>query len=317
MPAEIDIDPTIGGECRCRSADELISALAEAQHGRVARRQLLAAGLGSRAIDHRVERRRLHVVLPGVYAVGHRGGTREARWMEALLACGPEAVLSHRAAAALWDLARYEHRDVTVPRDRRGSGGIVVHRARLAPDEVTTRRGMAVTTVPRTVFDLAAVRPHRDVRRAADEAERRQRWDVLSLADLVERHPGRRGVAVVRTILAEGRLGLDVTRSVFEERFLEFIAESGLPRPAVNALVLGYECDMVWHEAGLIAELDGHASHATRTRFEGDRERDRVLAVAGWCVIRVTWRQLATSPEALRADLHRLFARSRSTSTPS
>jgi len=294
----------------------VIAELADAQHGRVARRQLLAAGLGSRAIDHRVACGRLHVVLRGVYAVGHRAGSPDARWMEALLACGPEAVLTHRAGTARWGLRAYAVREVTVPRDRRGAGGVIVHRARLAPDEVTSLEGMAVTTVPRTIFDLAAVRPEREVRQALREAEYRQLTDVLSLADLVERYPGRRGVAVIRKILAERNVGLDVVNSEFEMRFLDFIARAGLPRPAVNVAVLGYQCDMVWHDQRLIVELDGHASHKTRDVFESDRERDRVLAVAGWHVIRVTWRQLVGQPDALRADLRRLLARSRSTFTP-
>jgi hypothetical protein len=313
MRAEIDIHPDMDGKCRSRSPDAIIAALADAQHGRVARRQLLAAGLGRGAIEHRIEHGRLHRVAQGVYAVGHRVGTREARLMEALLASGPEAALSHRAAAALWGLRRSELREVTVPRDRRSAAGVVVHRCRLPPDEVTVRDGMAVTTVPRTVFDLAAVRRERDVRRALREAERQRLVDALSLADLVERHPGRRGVATIRSILADARLGLDVTRSELEERFLDFVAASGLPRPATNIVVLGYECDVVWREHGVIVELDGHASHGTREGFEADRERDRILAVAGWHVIRVTWRQLATDAAAVRADLQRLLSRSRPT----
>lgn len=241
--------------------------------------------------------------------------------MAAVLAMGPAAVLSHRAAAALWQLRHDDRLDVIVPRDRRGVLGVAVHRSVLPHDEITEHRGIRVTTVPRTLLDLAEVRPRHEVEKAINEGEHQRLLDTLSLADVVERHPGKRGIAKVRGILAEARIGVDVTRSEFEDAFLRFIRRSRLPRPAVNAPVdtarRTYECDMVWRDRRLIVELDGYGAHGTRRRFEDDRARDRALRVAGWQVVRVTPRQLRRERAALRADLASLLLPPTSTSTPS
>ena len=130
--------------------------------------------------------------------------------------------------------------------------------------------------------------------------------DPLSLHHLVARHPGRRGVATLRALLADAALGTTVTRQELEHVFAAFVKEAGLPRPATNVLVEGYEVDAVWRDARLIVELDGRAVHSTRRAFESDRARDRALTVAGWRVIRVTWRQLHRDRAALAGDLHRL-----------
>ncbi len=112
--------------------------------------------------------------------------------------------------------------------------------------------------------------------------------------------------------MADGRVGAAVTRSELEERFLEFVASAGLPRPEVNAPVqvagAWIEVDCLWRAQRVVVELDGRAVHATGTAFERDRARDRALQVAGWRPVRVTWRQLAREPLALEADLRVLLA---------
>jgi hypothetical protein len=312
LGAEMEIDRLIRGGSPSRRADELIAALADAQHGRVARRQLLALGIGPDAIDHRVAKRRLHVTHPGVYAVGHRVATREARWMSAVLAAGADAVLSHRAAAALWGLRQSDRVEVIVPNDRRPSG-FGVHRTALPPDEVTVRSGIPVTTVARTLVDLAAKVPKHQLRKAVDEAERLRLTGPLSLADVISRYPGKRGIRAIRAILAEGGIGLHITRSEFEDRFRGFIEQSGLPRPDPNGFVAAggrvFECDAVWSEQQLIVELDSRGFHDTRAAFERDRERDRILSAAGWLVVRVTWRQLHLDRSGVQRDLATLLRR--------
>lgn len=307
----MDPDRVMGGQDPSRCDDALIAELADRQHGRVARRQLRALGLGDDAIDHRIACGRLHVVHPGVYAVGYRRPTDAARWAAAVLAAGDGAVLSHRSAAALWGLRPSAHVEVTVPGDRRPSG-FIVHRSALPADEVTVRAGIPVTTVPRTLLDLAAVVRLDEARRAVDAAERLGLTDALSLADIVDRYPGRRGIRTLREIVADGRIGLDVTRSVLEDRFLRLVEEAGLPRPRVNATVTAggrtFECDCVWERERVVVELDGHHWHRTAQAFERDRERDRVLGAAGWSVARVTWRQLDLGATAVIADVRALVA---------
>ncbi len=304
----------MGAQRDVSTIDVVIARLAERQHGVVARAQLLELGLGRDAIGHRLDCGRLHPLHRGIYAVGHRALTREARWIAAVLASGSAAVLSHRSAAALWGLrvASGTRADVTVARRLRARTGIAAHHAVLPADEVTVVRGIAVTTPPRTLLDLAAVVAPRHLERAVNDAEVLRLADALSLEQLVLRHPRRRGIAALRRILAHGRIGATVTRSELEDRFLAFLDRAGLPRPEVNAaleLAHGHwiEADSLWRAQRLVVELDGYASHATRTAFEHDRSRDRALQAAGWRVVRVTWRHLAHEPATVAAQLRALL----------
>src|SRR2546423_6772750 len=144
-----------------------------------------------------------------------------------------------------------------------------------------------------------------------NEAEVRRLGDPLPLAALLARYPRRRGVVVARAILHDARIGWTLTRSELEERFLAFIVRHCLPRPEVNANVRidgrAIECDFAWRAESLIAEIDGHAFHATAAAYERDRARDRLLSVAGWRVVRITWRQLHDDAPGLAADLRRLL----------
>ena len=237
--------------------------------------------------------------------------------MAAVLVAGPGAALSHRSAAALWGLRPSAGTwiEVTAPRQVRSHRGMKPHRRSLLADEVTEIRGIPVTTVPRTLLDLAAVLPRHQVERAMNEAEVRRLTDALSAPALLARYPGWRGVAVIRAILEHGQIGSTVTRSELEERFLAFVDRYGLPRPEVNVhlpVAGGWiEVDCVWREQRLVIELDGWAFHRGPVAYERDRARDRALGVAGWRAVRVTWRQLHEGRARLAADLRRLLARHR------
>jgi very-short-patch-repair endonuclease len=295
------------------AVDARIGELAGRQHGVVARRQLEKLGVGKGSIEKRVRMGRLYRLHRGVYAVGHRVLSREARSMAAVLACGPAAVLSHRSAAALWGVRGASSRaiEVTTPQKSRSHGSIHRHFAVLPPDEVTEHRGIPVTTVPRTLFDLAAVSPADVVEQALRESEFRRLHDRLSLPDLLARYPGRRGVPTVRECLRRRRdLPPGRARSWLELEFLPFLRRNGLPRPRLNAwLQVGgrsIQVDCLW-PGDVVVELDGFAAHGTRTAFREDRARDRRLRVAEYGVIRIAPEQLEDEPEEIAKDLRALI----------
>lgn len=295
-------------------ADRRVAELAAAQHGVVSRRQLINLGIGRGGIGRRKQAGRLHPVHREVYAVGHRRLTREGRWMAAVLTGGHGAVLSHGSAAALWMIRqRSGAPEVTLPRVRRAGDGVRYHRSVLAPDEVTVHDGIPVTTASRTILDLAAVLDRRQIERLLGEADYRRLWDAVALPELLARYPRRSGTRMLRAILGEATASTRISPTDLEERFLAFVESEGLPRPELHAALeiapgRWVEPDCVWRAERLIVELDGRAAHATRSRFDSDRERDRALTVAGWIVTRVTWLHLRDRRHVLARDLRALFA---------
>ena len=232
--------------------------------------------------------------------------------MAAVLACGPGAVLSYIPGGAHWQLVSDRGPcEVTSPKARRSRQGIRVHQARLPADEVTVHEGIPITTVPRTLFDLAAVLPQRQLERAINEAEVLHLWDELSLDRLLHRYPRHRGNNAVRAALQQRREGWSVTKSELEEMFLALTDAAGIPRPEINALVEGFEVDAVWRDVRLVVELDGRDTHGTAAAFERDRARDRALQVAGWRPVRITYRQMRDAPRAVIDDVCRLRAAGR------
>ena len=278
-----------------------MAALAGSQKRLVRRDQLLDAGLSGRAIDRRIERRWLHRQYQGVYSVGTPDLTRSGRWLAAVFAAGPGAVLSHRDAAALWGILPSNRRliEVSVPGKRRAREGLEIRVASLEPDEITALDGIPVTTVARTLLDLAAVETTSRLERALSEAERRRLADHTPLTELFERHPNAKGIATLRRLTPDET----VTRSELERRFLRFCARHHIPKPQMNTALHGLTIDAHWPHANLVAELDGFAFHSSHRAFHEDRERDRVLAVAGITVIRITARHLDAP---LAADLRTL-----------
>lgn len=293
--------------------DPVVRAAA-AQWGVVARWQLLEAGVTSGVIDYAMRTGRLRQVHWGVYMIGGAAVCIEALWMAAVLACGPGAALSHRDAAALHSLLLPPRRavvDVTTPR-RSGQGheGIDLHRTRsLSSSSRTVVRTIPVTTVSRTLVDLAECSPDNHLRRAVDEADRA---GCLSLRDLdarIAEVTGRHGLPRLQRLLDRHR-PTGLTRSDLERRFLSFTAAVGLPPPLANQKIEGLEVDFHWPDLRLVVEVDGYEYHRTRARFEVDRSRDRRLTTAGWRVLRITDHAIEHEPSAVEADLRALGARS-------
>jgi very-short-patch-repair endonuclease len=285
-----------------------MAALASRQHGVVARWQLTRLGMTSKMIDGRVERGLLHVVHRGVYAVGHRSLTMEGRWMAATLAFGPDAVLSHRSAGQLWGLVPLSSiaPEVTRPRHAAGRPGLVVHQGSLRADEVGSYRGIPVTSVARTMFDLAGMVTEREVERAWNEMEVQDYRLRLSIPDLIERYPGRHASHVLARIAAAAAVG--ITRNELEEAFLALIDRYDLPRPRMNAHLAirdrFYEVDCLWEDRRVAIELDGGGAHGTRRAFQKDRERDRILIAERYTTARITWHQIQQTPDEVASDLH-------------
>ncbi len=293
-----------------------VATLATGQGGVVTRGQLIELGHSSSAVDRAIGSGRLTALHPGVFAVGHRAigpvGWRHA----AILACGAGAVLSHGSAAEVWDLraTSQQRHDVTVPRTLRPRDRIRPHRARLAPDEHTTLEGLPITTVARTLLDLAATLDRHGLERAVERAEITRRLDRRALATLLDRYPRRAGSPALRALLAAGPLDARLTRSQREEAFLAFLDEHQLPRPQTNLWMAlddgegpGVEIDAAWPAARLAAELDPRATHDTAAAFERDRRKDQRLLLAGWRVVRITPRRLREEPDRVADLLRRLL----------
>lgn len=297
-----------------RPIDDRIGKLAEAQHGVVARRQLLELGMGLGAIEHRISVGRLRRVQRGVYAVGHRPETQLSRWMAAVLSAGPEAVLSHRSAGSLWGILPPMAISPEVTRPTRGESRstLRIHRSQLRPDEIRCVEGIPVTSAPRVMLDIAELSTMSQLEKALNEMEVRGITDELSILDLLKRHPRKRGNAKLRKLLADDEAVRGVTREELERRFAAQLTRTDLPRPRFNAdlAVDGriFNVDCLWSAHGLVLELDSRTVHGTQRAFEQDREKDRMLQAAGWRVIRVTWRQLRDDAPAVVEDLRRVLA---------
>jgi very-short-patch-repair endonuclease len=265
----------------------------------------------------------LHRVHQGVYSVGHSVATREKRYMAAVLAVGPDAVLSHRSAAAVWGI-REDRRvsiDVTAP-NRRGRfpRGIDAHRdGSLTQTDRASLYGIPCTSVPRTLLDLAAVVPVWELRKAISEAEVLRILDHDAVRRLIKRSRGRRGVARLRMLLDDIHPETKRTRSEMELLFLRMCDRAGLPRPEVNvALDVGgrqLRPDFLWRDAGLIVEADSRRYHDTDSAFQSDRRREQHLQLAGWRVSRCTWEQIEREPRTLAETIRGLLAQPNSPPT--
>jgi very-short-patch-repair endonuclease len=306
MPDVRSLGPAYRAQLTQRERE--IAAFAEAQHGVVSRRQLSALGLARGAIAHRIAIGRLHVVHRGIYAVGHRRLTARGRWMAAVLACPDGALLSHLTASALWGLptpASLEVDVTVVGRSRGRIPGLRLHRTEtlLAADRAT-RDNIPVTSVARTLLDLAEVVSVPQLRRSIAEAKRLRMVTLEEIQDTCSRSPGRRALRPVRAILSEYRPP-ERTRSELEVRFARLCRDAGLPAAIRNRVVAGHEVDVLWPDQGLA--VDTYTYHHAPGDFESDRARDSDLQLAGYRVVRITDRRLEEEPKAVLDLLRRLL----------
>ena len=270
----------------------------------VSRAELHAAGVSDQMIRRRLERRQLYRIRRGAYSVT-RHPTELGLFIAAVVACGARALLSHRSAGALWDLLRDRGPiDVLVPGRARPRPGIRVHNTRsLHPADLARRRDIRCTAVPRTIVDLGAVLNEDELRRVLERSMVLRLFDRRAIEAALDRANGRRGTGTVRALLRQLDDDTPPTRSELERRFLHLLEGASLPSPITNGLISGYEVDFHWPDARLIVETDGRTTHGNALAFERDRQRDLDLSLAGWTVIRITWRQLRDEPERIVALL--------------
>jgi hypothetical protein len=229
--------------------------------------------------------------------------------MAAVLACGEGAVLSHRSATALWELLPVPSGAIDVLVERCGprrKTGIAVHETLYLPErDRTVVDFIPVTSIPRTLLDLAEIAPTK-LRRAWDEADRRGRLDLGAVRELCDRSSGRRGLRQMLAVMADTS-ETPHTKGELEALFFDFCHAYALPVPICNALVEGYEVDAFWPEYALIVELDSWTYHRGRRAFERDRERSAALQAAEYRVIPITWRRLTRHPAEVAEQLRMLM----------
>jgi very-short-patch-repair endonuclease/predicted transcriptional regulator of viral defense system len=269
-------------------------ALAHGQHGVIARSQLLELGFSRSAIQHRIATGRLHPLSRGVYAVGRPAVTRRGRWMAAVLSSGPDAVLSHANAAALWGIRPEDGKriEVSVPdRNDRRRPGVVVHRpTRLPPRDRTVKDGIPVTTPIRTLVDLATRMQVSQLEAAINEANKRDLIDPETLRAAMDAMAGVRGASRLRSLLDRRTFAL--TDSELERLFLPLARQAGLPAPLTQQRVNGFRVDFYWPELGLVVETDGLRYHRTPAQQARDRLRDHAHLAAGLTPVRFTHAQV-------------------------
>jgi very-short-patch-repair endonuclease len=291
--------------------ERALAGLANRQYGVVARRQLLELGVGERTIERWLSVGRIHAIDHGSYAVGHAAVGQRGRWLAAVLAAHDQAVLSHVTAAALWGLMGARGPvDVSSPRGNQGRKrwpGVRLHRCGFHESaERTAHAGIPVTSVARTLFDLAEAVDFPRLERAWEEADRLKLLRLGEVERICERGYGRRSLRPIRRLLAEAR-ATETVRSPLEERFLAFCRARAIPAPATNTHVLGHEVDCLWPAAKLIAELDSWEFHGHRSAFERDRARDPKFLLAGYRTIRVTHRRLDREADQLAEEIRGLL----------
>lgn len=292
-----------------------------AQHGVVSRSQLIDSGISSGTISSRIARSFLFPVFPGVYVVGRAEITQEGLWAASLLSTGMGAVLGGRAAATVWgfmdernniDVLRIgggsNQRPEVKVKGTRGWPYVLVRKVRsISSPDRTYVNGLAVTSVARTLLDLAELLPERRFRHAFTEADRLGLIVEEDLLEIRDRVQGRCGGRIFRRVVEERIPNIGRARSLLEGIFLELERDSRIPQPEVNVPVLGFEADFVWNERRVIVEVDGYEFHRGKESFENDAWRSNRLRSEGWTLLRFTWRMLNRDPAEVSAQISKVL----------
>ena len=290
-----------------RAQGRTLAQIASSSHGVVTREQLLAAGFTRAEIAARLDAGTLLREYPGVYRVGHRAPSVEARYLAAVWACGRGALLSGRAAAHLLGILTTPPSmpEVTAPTERRVPG-IITRRSR-SPDarDAMMWRGIPVTTPARTLVDLSSVLAVEVLARACHEAGIRHGTAPGEVEAVLARRPRTKGAATLRRVL---RGDEHVSLSVLERRFVALLREAGLPLPVTNRPAGGRYVDCRWVERRLTVELDGYRYHSSRHAWELDRRREREAYARGDDFRRYTYGDVFEQPRPMLRELRSVLS---------
>jgi very-short-patch-repair endonuclease len=301
---------TVAMQQRCGTVEEVIERIASASHGVVTRAELLAAGITFEEIRRRLRKGALLREYRGIYRVGHRAPSIEARYLAAVRACGTESLLAGRAAGYLWGLFKgtAPAPEVIAPTKRLVAGLITRRSRHIDAEDVTVHRGITVTSVARTLVDLSSVLPEDDLARACHEAGIRHGTSPTQVESVLARRPSSPGARKLHRIL---RGDVRLTLSQLEARFLDRLRDAHLPLPQTNRLAGGRRVDCRWPERRLTVELDGYQYHRSRHAWEQDRRRERESRARGDEFRRYTYGDVFEEPRFMLAELRALLTRSR------
>ncbi len=262
----------------------------------------MRTGVTEAEIRHRLSAGSLIRVYPGVYRVGHRAPSIEARYLAAVLACGDGALLSGRAAGHLFRLLKgpASSPEVTAPTERRVSGVRTRRSRRMDPREATTFHAIPVTTVPCVLVDVAADLTEDQLARACHEAGVLHGTTPGQVDAVLARRPNTRGAKTLRAIL---RGEVRVTLSTLERAFLARLRGAGLPLPQTNRPAGGRRVDCRWPERRLTVELDSYRFHHSRHAWEQDRRREREARARGDEFRRYTYGDVLEGPHFMLEEL--------------
>lgn len=287
--------------------DREIALIARRQHGNIVRAQLLHVGVDDDGISYRVKIGRLYRVHRGVYAVGRPPTSPLEKAAAPVMGCGDRAALSHGSAMTLWGFWwRWDEPfDVTVAGDRRPSN-INVHRSTtLLRRDIRVIEGIRVTSIARTLLDMASRTRQKSLTRYINDSRRTKRLTLQDLADVAARCPTHPGAPILGEYAASEH---NWTRSALEDRFLPFLKRYGFPKPFININLIGYEVDVYFPVERVIVERDGWSFHRYRRSFENDREQDATMLRHRIVTIRVTDERLDNSPDEEADRLHEILA---------
>jgi hypothetical protein len=280
-----------------RTVEQEIARLASLAHGVVTWAELSHANISAREIKSRVRKGLLIRRYRGVYRVGHRARSVEAEYMAAVKAGGEGAALSGRAAAHLLGLVKGlpPRAEVTAPKERKVKDLRTHHCRRLDRRDVIRVRGIPVTSVPRTLVDLAAVSTPDELARACHEAGVRYRTTPKQVEAVLARLPNRRGARALKAVI---RGDVSVTLSKLERAFLALLRKEGLPLPQTNRPAGGRRVDCRWPAHRLTVELDSYRFHNSRYAWELDRRREREARAREDEFRRYTWADVTEDTRA-------------------
>jgi very-short-patch-repair endonuclease len=291
------------------TVESILARLAGGAYGVVTRTELLAAGITVAELRQRVRVGGLIRVHRGVFRVGHAAPGDEARYLAAVKACGEDALLAGRAAAYLLGIVQGSapHPEVITPRHPRVPG-VLIRRTRVARNEATRWRGVPVTSVPRTLVDLAGALPEAALARACHEAAVRHGTTPPQVERVLARRHNWPGARRLRRVLWGE---VPVTLSKLESAFIARLREARLPLPETNRLVDGHRVDCRWPHRRLTVELDGYRYHHSRHAWEQDRRREREARARGDEFRRYTYGDVLEDPEPMLAELRPLLVKDR------